>query len=77
MDIMEDGYKQPKSWHRWHAQAVTIETNLKNRGYTVIRAPIDAKTFLEWCSANGFRPNREGRRAYANWFAAQQVKTTK
>ena len=62
--IFDDGDRLPDTWQEWLKVATEMEQGLKAYGHVVMRVYIDPKTFLDWCTANGTTPGREGRKKF-------------
>ncbi len=71
--IMNDSHKLPESFDVWLAEAEQGEENLKQDGYTVVRARIDPETFPDWCRSHGRNADLQARMGFANFIAKQSA----
>jgi hypothetical protein len=53
-------------------RAEALEDRMKSEGVIVLRAYLDSETFADWCTVRGLNPDREGRLAFGEEFAAEQ-----
>jgi hypothetical protein len=64
LKLFDDRGTMPSSWAEWHKMAVEMEKGLKAYGHPVMRVRIDPATFIDWCSAHGTTPGRQGRKMF-------------
>ena len=74
-DIFEDGDTLPDTYSEWLKKSQDLFNNLIRKGLTPIKAYINPKTFPQWCIQRGYRLNAQARTAYANFIAANSIKT--
>jgi hypothetical protein len=66
LSIFEDADTLPTTYDEWLAKAEELEGEFKARGYHVVRALIDPKTFPSWCAARGLKLNANARTNFGN-----------
>lgn len=71
---MVDREKLPLTFDEWERNAKDMERSLTRRGHTIVRATLNAKDFVAWCSARGLRVDADARMHWANEAVMRQLK---
>jgi hypothetical protein len=74
-EIMTDDDNLHDTFDEWQAAAELGERNLQSQGHRVVRTVVKPNEFLAWCRERNLQPNARGRTEFANFFAAQQIRS--
>lgn len=69
LSVFKDRANLPESFDAWLKKAEAIRLDQKMSGRKVVRAYVDADTFVAWCALNGCDVDGKARTAYANRIA--------
>ena len=72
LDIMVDADQMPETFDEWRERAIEVESQLKARGFALVRAPVHAPAFLAWCRDTGRTADADARCQYAADFAERR-----
>lgn len=67
--VMEDRHLLPPTFVQWRMSAEAGEKRYRREGLLVVRAPLDPKTFPEWCKGRGLNVDAQARTRFASEFA--------
>ena len=73
LEIMVDREDLPGSFIEWRKRAEKALRQLKRQGHIVVRIPLDADEFEQWCRESGQRTDGSARARYASDMVRQHV----
>lgn len=74
LNVMRDPEVLPDTYEQWLQKAERQLRDWEAKGWIMIRAIIDPKTFPEWCRARGLDVDAKARMAFANEIAAAEAR---
>ena len=69
--MMEDGHKLPATYSLWRMSAEQAEKKFRREGCLVIRAPLEPKSFRDFCLLHRLNINADARKQFAAWTAGK------
>jgi hypothetical protein len=71
--VMADGEKLPEAYDLWRLSAEQVEGEVVRSGVEVVRVPLGAEPFRNWCARHDLPLSGAARSRYANEMAAENA----